>query len=114
MSSGTNLPGLVLKHTVTLISVANPTSKMAGVAEQQCQTDTIIYVQVTDSDSKSYYNRTIENHLKAQEKEKKKKYLHVCQENHKNFAPFFMAVNGVFGCKAQLLMKQLACVFSKN
>eukprot|EP00957_Ditylum_brightwellii_P062987 4779929-Ditylum_brightwellii.AAC.1 len=60
----------------------------------QCQTDTIIEIRVTDSDTKLCCNRTIENHLKAQEKEKKKKYLYFCQENCKNFVPFVVTVDG--------------------
>eukprot|EP00957_Ditylum_brightwellii_P206955 15350774-Ditylum_brightwellii.AAC.1 len=76
------------------------------------QTDATIDVQDTDSDAKPYHNMNIKKHLKAQEKEEKN--LHVCQESWKNFTPFMVAVGRVFRCKAQLLMKQLACALSKK
>eukprot|EP00957_Ditylum_brightwellii_P142767 10878687-Ditylum_brightwellii.AAC.1 len=59
-------------------------------------------------------NQTIENHLAAQEKEKKKKYLRACQENRKNFTLFVVPYDGVFGREAKLLMKQLAHALSKK
>eukprot|EP00957_Ditylum_brightwellii_P035922 2722124-Ditylum_brightwellii.AAC.1 len=52
------------------------------------QTDSIINIQVTDSDANSYCNQTIKNHLKTQEMEKKKTYFHHYQEQRKNFTPF--------------------------
>eukprot|EP00957_Ditylum_brightwellii_P169556 12905584-Ditylum_brightwellii.AAC.1 len=85
---------------------------ICGIWQQQ--TDTIIDICVTNSDAKSYQNWTIENHLKTQDKEEKKKYLHICQDNWKNFTPFIVMVDRVFGHKAHLLMKQLACALSKK
>mmetsp|Transcript_13619 Transcript_13619/g.19848 ORF Transcript_13619/g.19848 Transcript_13619/m.19848 type:complete len:155 (-) Transcript_13619:31-495(-) len=74
----------------------------------QRQTDCIIDVRITDSDAKSYRNRTIANHLKAQEAEKKKKYHFLCQENRKNFSPFVATVDGVLGREAKMVLKQIA------
>eukprot|EP00957_Ditylum_brightwellii_P174436 13281116-Ditylum_brightwellii.AAC.1 len=70
--------------------------------------------RVTISDAKSYKNWTIEKHLVAQEKDKEKKYLTTCQENRKNFTPFVVTCDGVFGHEAKLLMKWLTCVLSKK
>eukprot|EP00957_Ditylum_brightwellii_P212083 15366944-Ditylum_brightwellii.AAC.2 len=42
----------------------------------QNQTDSIIHVHIMDSNAKSCCNCTTENHLLAQEMEKKKKELH--------------------------------------
>eukprot|EP00957_Ditylum_brightwellii_P134743 10272965-Ditylum_brightwellii.AAC.1 len=68
----------------------------------------------TDSGTKSYRNQTIKNHLVAQEKEKKKKYLRSCQEIRKNFTPFVVTCDRVFGHKAKMLMKQLDCALLKK
>jgi len=72
------------------------------------QTDTIIDVRITNSDAKSYLNKTVAKHLLAQEKEKKDKYLPMCREQRKNFTPFVATVDGILGREAKMMCKQLA------
>eukprot|EP00957_Ditylum_brightwellii_P059727 4534607-Ditylum_brightwellii.AAC.1 len=70
--------------------------------------ETIIDIRITNSDAKSYLNWTIPHHLKAQEKEKKDKYLPMCREQWKNFTPFIATVDGILGQEAKMMCKQLA------
>eukprot|EP00957_Ditylum_brightwellii_P094524 7198143-Ditylum_brightwellii.AAC.1 len=72
------------------------------------QTDTIIDVRITNSDAKSYLNKTVAKHLLAQKKEKKDKYLLLCKEQRENFTPFVATINGILGKEAKMMCKQLA------
>ena len=71
-------------------------------------TDCILDVRVTDTDSKSYCNRTPSKVLESQEKEKKRKYLGSCLENRRHFTPFVISVDGLLGREAQTFAKRLA------
>eukprot|EP00957_Ditylum_brightwellii_P040071 3032401-Ditylum_brightwellii.AAC.1 len=71
------------------------------------QTASLI-VCITDSDAKSYRNRTITNHPKIQEAEKKKKHYFLCQENRKNFPPFVATADGSLAREAKMVLKQIA------
>eukprot|EP00957_Ditylum_brightwellii_P109686 8366668-Ditylum_brightwellii.AAC.1 len=72
------------------------------------QTDTIVDVRITNSDAKSYLNKTVAKHLLAQEKKKKNKYLPMCREQRKNFTPFIAMVDRILGRDAKMMCKQLA------
>eukprot|EP00957_Ditylum_brightwellii_P202800 15331858-Ditylum_brightwellii.AAC.1 len=56
----------------------------------------------------------IENHIKSKENKNKKKYLKLCQENYKNFTPFVVTADDMFGQETKLLMKQLNHAFCKK
>ena len=70
--------------------------------------DCILDVRVTDTDSKSYINRTPFKVLESQEKEKKRKYLEACLENRRHFTPFVLSVDGLLGREAKTFAKRLA------
>eukprot|EP00957_Ditylum_brightwellii_P000044 3243-Ditylum_brightwellii.AAC.1 len=72
------------------------------------QTDNIIDIRITNSDAKSYLNKTVAKHLLAKEKEKKDNYLPLCREQWKNFTPFVATVDGILGREAEMMCKQLA------
>eukprot|EP00957_Ditylum_brightwellii_P055505 4206263-Ditylum_brightwellii.AAC.1 len=74
----------------------------------------IIDVRVADSDAKSSLNCTIEDHLKAQETKKKKKYIHHCQQQRKNFTPFVVTVDEVLGQEASMILKEIAHALIKK
>jgi len=71
-------------------------------------TDCILDVRVTDTDAKSYCNRTPSKVLESHEKEKKRKYLGSCLENRRHFTPFVISVDGLLGREAQTFAKRLA------
>eukprot|EP00957_Ditylum_brightwellii_P073341 5573643-Ditylum_brightwellii.AAC.1 len=78
----------------------------------ECQTDTIINVRITNSDTKSHLNETVDKHLLAQEKEKKDKYLPLCREQRKNFTQFIATVGRILGREVKMMYKQLAKQFA--
>jgi hypothetical protein len=71
-------------------------------------TDTIVDVQATDTDAKSYRSRDPHKVLAAQEREKKRKCLDACLEQRKHFTPFVVSTNGLIGREAGELLKRLS------
>ena len=51
--------------------------------------------RITDTGTRPYRNKDYEKVIAAQEKEKKDKYLHPCQEHRKNFTPLVYSVDGI-------------------
>eukprot|EP00957_Ditylum_brightwellii_P002398 183970-Ditylum_brightwellii.AAC.1 len=72
------------------------------------QTDTIIDIRNTDTDTKSYISKQLEKVLLVQEKEKKAKYLQACLKQSHHFSPFIVSVDGMLGKEADMVLKQLS------
>jgi hypothetical protein len=63
---------------------------------------------VTDTDAKSYQSCDPHKVLASQERNKKKKYLQFCLEQHKHFTPFIVSIDGLIGQEAGELLKRLS------
>jgi hypothetical protein len=46
--------------------------------------------------------------LAQHEREKKRKYLEPCLEQHRHFSPFVVSTNGLIGREAQVMLKKLS------
>ena len=71
-------------------------------------TDCIVDVRVTDTDAKSYRNKTPAKVLAMQEEEKKRKYSQACREQRRHFVPFVVSADGLLGKEAKALLTRLA------
>jgi hypothetical protein len=74
----------------------------------QRQTDCIIDVRVTDTDSKSNLSKDPAKVLEAHEKEKKRKYLAPCIAQRRHFTPFVVSTDGLIGKEAKSVLKALS------
>ena len=61
------------------------------------QTDTIIYVRVTDTDAKIYISCTLDNVLEIQDNKNKSKYLLLRMDQRKMFTHFSALADSLFG-----------------
>ena len=52
--------------------------------------------------------------LKTHEREKKKKYLKPCLEQHHHFTPVIVSTNGLIGREATTLLKRLAALIAEK
>jgi len=77
-------------------------------------TDTIIDVRVTNLDSKSYKNLPPKKALERQEKEKKKKYGKLCENQRRHFTPFVVSTDRIFGFEARTFLKRLAKLLAEE
>jgi len=77
-------------------------------------TDTIIDVRVTNLDSKSYKNLPPKKALERQEKEKKKKYCKLCENQRRHFTPFAVLTDGMFGFETRAFLKRLAKLLTEK
>ena len=71
-------------------------------------TDLIIDIRVTDLDAKSYQSRSPEKVLAEQEREKKRKHLSNCLDMRRNFTPFVVSTDGMYGKEAKTLLQHLS------
>ena len=77
-------------------------------------TSCVIDVRMSDTDAKSYRTKDPHQVLKTQENEKKKKYLETCVQMRRDFTPFVLSVDGLFGEEAKNVIKRLAAVLSEK
>ena len=68
----------------------------------------IFDVRITDTQSRSYWNKDYQKVLAQQEEEKKNYYLRPCLEMRKDFTPLVYSVNGITGREAKNAEKHLA------
>lgn len=68
--------------------------------------------RITNTDARSYRNKTPEKVLEAQEKEKKRKYRDACHERRKDFTPMVYSVDGMPGREAKFAEKRLAALLA--
>ena len=71
-------------------------------------TTAIVDVQVKDLDSKTYRKKNPDKVLRAAELAKRRKYAEECREECKDFAPFIVSRDGLFGREAKNIMTRLA------
>lgn len=72
------------------------------------QTDCVVDVKVTDSDTRAHRALSPIKVLAKQEKEKKYKYLQICLDQRLHFSPFVVSVDGMLGVEASAVVKRLA------
>eukprot|EP00957_Ditylum_brightwellii_P010675 808300-Ditylum_brightwellii.AAC.1 len=72
------------------------------------QTDAIIDVSITNTDTKSYISRLLKSVLAAQEREKKEKYLQHCLDQRCHFSSFVVSVDSMLGKEATIVLKQIS------
>jgi len=77
-------------------------------------TDIIIDVRQTNLDSKSYWNLPPKKALERQEKEKKKKYCKLCENQRRHFTPFVVSTDEMFGFEARAFLKRLAKLLAEE
>ena len=77
-------------------------------------TDCIIDVRVTDTDCKSQHSKDPMKVLETHEKEKKKKYLESCLEQHHHFTPIVVLTDGLVGREAKTLLKKLSTLIAEK
>ena len=65
-------------------------------------------IRVTDTEAKSYNNKSSKAVLRQCEEEKKKKYSQACAEKHISFTPLVFSVDGLIGTECQVFLKRLA------
>ena len=65
-------------------------------------------IRVTDTEAKSYNNKSSKAVLMQCEEEKKKKYSQACAEKHISFTPLVFSVDGLIGTECQVFLKRLA------
>eukprot|EP00957_Ditylum_brightwellii_P166849 12699567-Ditylum_brightwellii.AAC.1 len=78
------------------------------------QTDCILDIYITDTDTESYISHSMESVLAAQEKEKKDKYLQACLEQRRHFLPFVVSDDGMLGHEASMVLKQISWKLDEN
>ena len=71
-------------------------------------TGCIVDVSITNTDAKSYRNKTPAKVLAMQEDKKKKKYLKSCKEQRRHFVPIVVSSDGLLGTEAKALLTRLA------
>ena len=71
------------------------------------QTDCVIDVRVTDSDSCSQRHMDVPKVLLKHERAKKSQYLLPCLEQRRHFSPFVCSVDGVLGREATAVLRRL-------
>jgi hypothetical protein len=64
------------------------------------QHETIVDIRVTDTDANAYKHQNPYDVLRKLEKEKKKKYLKACSDQHRSFVPFVVSTDGLLGREA--------------
>ena len=74
----------------------------------QSQSMSLFDVRVLDSDAPSYLQRNPEVVLRNAEREKKLKYIEVCERRHATFTPLCVTVDGLVGPEMSLFLKRLA------
>ena len=77
-------------------------------------TSCVLDVRMCDTDAKSYRSRDPHKVLLSHEREKKKKYLDTCAETRRDFTPFVLSVDGMFGEEAKNVIKRLAALLSEK
>ena len=77
-------------------------------------TSCILDVRMTDTDAKSYRGRNPHRVIESQEREKKKKHLELCLEQRRDFTPFVVSVDGLFGKEAKAVIRRLASLLSEK
>ena len=77
-------------------------------------TDCIVDVRMTDTDSTSYLKKDPANVLAQQENEKKRKYSKKCTEQHKNFTPFIISIDGLLGNEAKSFLQHLSRMLAEK
>ena len=65
-------------------------------------------ILVTDTEAKSYNNKSSKAVLMQCEEEKTKKYSQACAEKHISFTPFVFSVDGLIGTECPVFLKRLA------
>ena len=73
----------------------------------QPQTEAFFDIRVTDTDARSYAQRSVTAVLAKAEEEKKKKYLQAVEESRASFSPFVLSVDGFMAREAKFFMKHL-------
>jgi hypothetical protein len=58
--------------------------------------------------------RTPKRVLKAHKKEKKKRYLKACLEQHWHFSPFAASTDGLLGKESRTLLKKLSALLAEK
>jgi hypothetical protein len=71
------------------------------------QHEKIIDIRVTGKDANAHKHQNPYDVLRKQEKEKKKKYLRACLDQHRSFVPFVVSTDGLIGREAKSLLKQI-------
>ena len=71
------------------------------------QTEALLDIRVTDTDAESYKHKSLEQVLKQQETEKKRKYKKACEERRCHFTPFVASTDGALGWEAQSFIRRL-------
>ena len=69
---------------------------------------------MSNLDSKTYRKRDNAKALADQEREKKRKYLRVLEEQRRHFTPFVVSCDGMLGKEADFMMKRLAQLLSEK
>jgi hypothetical protein len=78
------------------------------------RTNCIIDVRITDVDAASNQSKDPQKVLATHEREKKKKYLEVCLEQHCHFTPFVVSTDGLLGREAKTLLKKLSSILAEK
>ena len=88
------MPQCMTMLTYHKSSISSTVKIILGFWEES--TDTIIDVRLTNLDSKSYKNLPPKKALERQEKEKKKKYCKLCENQRRHFTPFVVSTDGIY------------------
>ena len=102
----------VIRETTTTESGLRADFLIRGVWNPQ---ETASYdIRVTDTDARSYGNRSTAQVLKACESEKKNKHLEACRNRHIIFTPLVASVDGCLGKEFQHFVKRVGEVLAEK
>jgi len=76
--------------------------------------DAIFDIRLQDLDAQTYIHKDPQKCLIASEDAKKKKCQKKCHEHHRNFVPFVVSVDGMFGPEAINTLKWIAQLLSEK
>eukprot|EP00923_Selenidium_pygospionis_P029694 GHVN01052882.1.p2 GENE.GHVN01052882.1~~GHVN01052882.1.p2 ORF type:complete len:148 (-),score=27.66 GHVN01052882.1:249-692(-) len=74
----------------------------------------LLDIRVTDTDATSYLNRTTQQILSEQEREKKTMFAEECRKRRAAFTPFVTSVDGALGSEAKAFMQAIGRQLSKK
>ena len=63
---------------------------------------------VVKTEALSHWNKSPGKCLQTEDKDKKKKYLDSCLQQHRHFPPLVVSVDGILGMEAEALYKHIA------
>ena len=69
-------------------------------------------MRVANTDTLYHQNKSPENILQTEEKDKKYNYLKYCLHKHCRLSHFVVSMNGLFGMEAEAMLKHIAILLA--